>query len=115
MSRETIKVNKKEDYDGTFKGLEKIVDNYIRPNYKDIQFYLKDSITTNSYYIYMYKNDCEIVIRFSDHKPVRNMPSYTLKSLRKACRVVACIICGINRLNRKVMYETLRSLGDKKC
>lgn len=111
MKKQGIKINKHEKFDGTFKDLQRIINVYIKPNFPQIIFTTKESVTTNSYYLYMSKDNNTIAVRFSDHASIKNIPSYTLKSLRKSKGVVAAIIHNINRLNRKSVYDKLHKLG----
>lgn len=113
--RNKIIVNKREKYDGSFDGLKRIVNQYLVPKFTDIKFYLKESVTTNSYYVFLNKGNQSIAIRFSDHKPVKNILSYTLSAMDKSRAVVAAIVHNINRLNRKYLYSNLEKIGGDKC
>lgn len=105
-------MNNNKPYRFTAEHTQAIIDNYIKPSHKDIKYVVRESNTSSSIYVQLFKNNIRKTVRFADH-PGKTLKYNYISKRTKVKKVVAVIEHAIKRLNEMSIDSKLEAIHER--
>lgn len=104
-----VKIINNRPFDLSVEDTENIINTYIKPEFPDHQFSVKQT-STESIYVYIKYNECFTAVRLSRHPSKKNYVYHYISPHTKISKIVSILRNSINHMHENNLKKILDNL-----